>query len=399
MFQLADAARTSVGFFWKAAWAFVLGYAVSAMIQVFVPKGGLTRRMGDRGLGSIGLATGFGAISSSCSFAALAAARTLVSKGASLVAGLAFMFASTNLVIELGILIFIFLGWPYLVAELAGGVVLIAISTTLFRLFTPDGWKEAMREHAQQDAPDEDDDFDWKSRIRSREGWQRVGNQFGHEWGMVWEEIVIGFTVAGLVATLVPDAWWQAIFLTNVDGVPSWLVSLENAVVGPLVAAATFIGSMGNIPLATVLASSGAAFAGVMAFIYSDLMVPPLVRVNAKYFGAKGALWIAAVMFVSIVCTALALDATIGVLDVKVESRRVVEETTRFGVDYSLWLNLAFAAVASGMVWLRRKHRQAHDASDHGGGWTIKRGVVVACLAFVVLGFAVDLLNAAHVLA
>src|SRR6056297_2840302 len=135
-----EASKTALGFFWKAGWAFVLGYFISAMIQTFVPKKRLTRHMGDAGPGSVGLATGFGAISSSCSFAALAAARSLVLKGASWIAAVAFMFASTNLVIELGILIYIFLGWEYVVAEIIGGLLLIAISSLLIRLLYPTKW-------------------------------------------------------------------------------------------------------------------------------------------------------------------------------------------------------------------------------------------------------------------
>ncbi|HSO21877.1 MAG TPA: permease, partial [Chondromyces sp.] len=253
-----DASRTAVGFFWKAGWAFVLGYAVSGMIQAFVPKARLTRSMGDPGVKSISLATVFGAASSSCSFAALAAARSLVLKGAHFVAAVAFMFASTNLVIELGVLILIFLGWQFLAAEIVGGLVLIAISTTLIRLSYPKSWMQAAREKVERDTPGEDEDFDWKERIRSRYGWHLVGHKFVSDWKMVWEEIVIGFTVAGFVAVLVPASFWGAIFLMDAgDSVPQWLIVLENAAVAPFVAAATFIGSMGNIPLATVLNANG----------------------------------------------------------------------------------------------------------------------------------------------
>ena len=234
----AESVRTAVGFFWKAGWAFVLGYAVSAMIQVFVPKARLTRYMGDPGVQSVSLATVFGAASSSCSFAALAAARSLVLKGAHFVAAVAFMFASTNLVIELGVLILIFLGWQFMAAEIVGGLVLIVISTALFKLTYPKAWIEAARSKVEEDAPPEDDDFDWKDRIRSRAGWRLVGHNFVKDWKMVWEEIVIGFTIAGFVAVLVPAALWGRIFLTEAaESLPSWLVVLENAAIAPFVAA------------------------------------------------------------------------------------------------------------------------------------------------------------------
>ncbi|MEJ2471628.1 MAG: permease, partial [Desulfuromonadales bacterium] len=149
-------------------------------------------------------------------------------------------------------------------------------------------------------------DFDWRERIRSREGWRMVGNKFVMEWQMVWEEILIGFTIAGFMAVFVPDTVWAKIFLIDAAGsVPEWLRAIENALVAPFVAALTFIGSMGNIPLATVLNANGVMFAGIMGFIYSDLMVPPLVAVNAKYYGWRLALYIAGIMFVAIVITAL----------------------------------------------------------------------------------------------
>src|SRR6056297_438432 len=146
-----ESAKTALGFFWKSGWAFVLGYFVSGMIQAFVPKKELTKYMGEAGFRSISLSTFFGAVSSSCSFAALAAARSLVKKGAHFVAAVAFMFASTNLVIELGILILIFLGWQFLAAELIGGLVLIAISSLLIKWTYPEHWMEAAREKVEQD--------------------------------------------------------------------------------------------------------------------------------------------------------------------------------------------------------------------------------------------------------
>ncbi|MDX1500555.1 MAG: permease [Woeseiaceae bacterium] len=387
------AAKTAVGFFWKAGWAFVLGYAVSAMIQAFVPKARLTPYMGSADFKSVSLATVFGAASSSCSFAALAAARSLLMKGAHFVATVAFMFASTNLVIELGILILIFLGWQFLAAEIAGGILLIIISSLLIRLTYPADWIRAAREAVEAEAGD-DEEFDWRERIRSAEGWRLVGHRFVSDWKMVWEEILIGFTIAGFVAVLVPAAFWEAIFLVNApDTVPAWLVALENAVVAPLVAAATFIGSMGNIPLATVLNGNGVLFAGIMGFIYSDLMVPPLVMINAKYYGWRVALYIAAVMFASIVLTALAMHFLFAALGITPESRRVVDEVTRFAFDYTFYLNLVFLVVAMVMIRLHRQHAGGDEghAMDHGVG--AKRIVALAAAALLFAGTVVYLLT------
>ena len=389
-----EAAKTAVGFFWKSGWAFVLGYTISAMIQSFVPKARLTTYMGDPDAKSITLSTIFGAASSSCSFAALAAARSLVAKGAHFVSAVVFMFASTNLVIELGILILIFLGPQYLAAEIVGGLVLIALSSLLIRWTYPSDWIEDAREKVEAEAPEMEDDFDWKERIRSRMGWHMVGKSFVDEWTMVWEEIVIGFTVAGFVAVLVPQAFWEALFLTNFQGQwPAWVIAIENAIIAPFVAAATFIGSMGNIPLATVLSTNGVLFAGIMGFIYSDLMVPPLVAANAEYYGWRVALYIAGIMFVSIVTTALLLDGTFTLLGIVPEGARQIAELTQFKIDYTFWMNVVSVAVVGGHIYLRRQHRrmhkEGHDGRDHDHGGeevTLKRLVVYAFIAVLVGG-------------
>ncbi|MCF8034846.1 MAG: permease [Desulfarculaceae bacterium] len=388
-----QAAKTALGFSWKAGWAFVLGYTVSAMIQAFVPKARLTPYLGDAGFKSLSLATLFGTISSSCSFAALATARALVLKGAHFVAAVAFMFASTNLVIELGILILIFLGWQFLAAEVIGGLLLIALSRLLIRLTYPKKWLQDAREKVEQESPPEEDDFDWRRRIKSKEGWRMVGATFAGEWGMVWEEILIGFTIAGVVAALVPEAFWKAIFLSDLasGGSAGFWIALENALLAPFVAAATFIGSMGNIPLATVLNASGVMFAGIMGFIYSDLMVPPLVMVNAKYYGWKVALYIAAVMYVVIVITALALHYGFALVGITPHSERKIQEVAQFALDYTFWMNLAAAALAGTMVWLKRQRsrHQDHHGHDHGhssGGPGFKRLVAYAAMAFLAGG-------------
>jgi uncharacterized membrane protein YraQ (UPF0718 family) len=386
-----EAALTSLGFFWKSGWAFVFGYVISAMIQAFVPKARLTRYMGDAGFRSVSLATVFGAASSSCSFAALAAARSLVTKGAHFVAAVAFMFASTNLVIELGILILIFLGWQFLLAEVVGGLLLIVVSSLIIRATYPSKWLEQARSKAEAGSEGSEDDFDWRERIRSREGWRQVGHHFVQDWQMVWKEILIGFTIAGFVAVLVPARFWSIIFLSDMQGeLPGWLIALENAMVAPFVAAATFIGSMGNIPLATVLNANGVLFAGIMGFIYSDLMVPPLVAVNAKYYGWRTALYIAAVMYVSIVITALALSGAFSALGIVPESGRAVSEVVRFAIDYTFWLNVAATTVAGAMAWLFLQHRRKHGAMHHKmeGDGPLKTVAAAVAAGVLVLGLA-----------
>jgi uncharacterized membrane protein YraQ (UPF0718 family) len=385
-----ESAKTALGFFWKSGWAFVLGYFVSGMIQAFVPKGKLTQHMGEADIKSISLSTFFGAASSSCSFAALAAARALIKKGAHFIAGVAFMFASTNLVIELGILILIFLGWQFLAAEIVGGLILIAISSVLIKLTYPKSWLEAARDKVESEGDDLEEDFDWKKRIKSKEGWRLVGHKFVNDWKMAWEDILIGFTIAGFVAVLVPESFWTTLFLVGAEGVPGWLVAIENAMIAPFVAALTFIGSMGNIPLATVLNSNGVLFAGIMGFIYSDLMVPPLVHINAKYYGWRVALYIAGVMFVSIVFTALILNGLFTLLDIVPESRRTVSNITQFKIDYTFWMNLVFVWIAGWLIWQNKAYLKNHSMKmmEMEGGGKIKKVAVTIFIIINVLGLA-----------
>jgi uncharacterized membrane protein YraQ (UPF0718 family) len=385
-----ESAKTALGFFWKAGWAFVLGYFVSGMIQAFVPKGKLTQYMGEADVKSISLSTFFGAASSSCSFAALAAARALIKKGAHFIAGVAFMFASTNLVIELGILILIFLGWEFLAAEIIGGLILIGISSVLIKLTYPKSWMEAARKKVESEGSDLEEDFDWKKRIKSKEGWQLVGHKFVNDWKMAWEDILIGFTIAGFVAVLVPESFWSALFLADAQNLPGWLVAIENALIAPFVAASTFIGSMGNIPLATVLNENGVLFAGIMGFIYSDLMVPPLVHINAKYYGWRVALYIAGVMYISIVFTALILNGLFSLLGIVPESARVVSEITQFKIDYTFWMNVVFTAIAGALIWLNKKYLQNHKMKmmDMEGGGKLKNAAVSLFILINLVGLS-----------
>lgn len=390
-----EAALTALGFFWKAGWAFVLGYFISSMIQVFVPKKELTQYMGKADAKSISLSTLFGSASSSCSFAALAAARSLIKKGAHFVAAVAFMFASTNLVIELGILILIFLGWQFLLAEIIGGLLLITISSIIIKLTYPENIIKKARKKVKREGSQGDGDFDWKKRITSKKGWRMVGNNFVKEWKMVWEEILIGFTIAGFVAVFVPTEFWNKIFLIDLSNtLPGWLVALENALVAPLVAAMTFIGSMGNIPLATVLNANGVLFAGIMGFIYSDLMVPPLVAVNAKYYGKKVALYIAAVMYLSIVLTALILNGFFGVLGIIPESNKVVSEVARFKIDYTFYFNLFFLALSVFLIYLKRQFTKIHQPQSNkmSGGTSFKRKISYLFVLILIGGLLLNFL-------
>ena len=202
------------------------------------------------------------------------------------------------------------------------------------------------------------------------------------------KDILIGFTIAGFVAVLVPTHFWETLFLTEATHLPNWLIVIENAMIAPFVAALTFIGSMGNIPLATVLESNGVLFAGIMGFIYSDLMVPPLVHINAKYYGWRVALYIAGIMFVSIVITALTLNGIFTYLDIIPESERVVSDITQFKIDYTFWLNLVFIAVAGWSVWANKSYLDDHSMKmmPMEGSGKIKMIAVWTCILLLTVG-------------
>lgn len=356
-----QAATTTMGLFWMAFWAFGLGYLISSMIQVFVTRARMKKSMGEAGPRSVALGTFFGFISSSCSFAALATTRSLFAKGAGLVPSLAFLLASTNLVIELGIIIAVFLSWQFVVGEYLGGLLLILFMWAVVRLTLPKALEQKAREHAREETGDDDSDEDvpdWKELIRSKAGWQKVSKRYVMEWAMVWKDVTIGFTVAGIIAAFVPKSFFQALFVGSGQGDPAvWEVFVQT-LVGPVAAFFTFIGSMGNIPLAAVLFGNGVSFAGIMAFIFSDLVVFPVLRIQARYYGWKMALYILGVFLTVLVATAMAMHYGFAAFDILPDpsSAKQVTERTFFKVDYTLFLNLIFIALSAAFIgwkWLQ----------------------------------------------
>ncbi|WP_407271393.1 permease [Radiobacillus sp. PE A8.2] len=389
--QIGNSAITSLGFFWKAGWAFIVGYFISSMIQAFVPKDKMVKYMGNAKLKSVGLSTFFGAISSSCSFAALAAGKSLFKKGAHFVPTLAFLFASTNLVIELGILIYIFLGWQFVIAEVIGGIILIFVTWLLVTLTYPKNLVHEAREKVDDGGMEEN--FNWKQKIKTKQGWLQVGHEFVMNWQMVWKEITIGFTIAGIMATFISDNTWKSFFL--VENQDSFLKVMENAVIGPLVAMLTFIGSMGNIPIATILASSGVAFAGIMAFIYSDLVVPPIIAVHKKYYGMKTALYIAAIFYVSIIVTAIGMHYSFTALGLLPNSANQIMTESPFQIDYTFWLNIVFVFVAILALYLNKKFKQLHQhhtMMQMEGDSKVKTISTYICIGYLLFGLLVKLI-------
>jgi hypothetical protein len=369
--QWGEAAYTTTGFFWMALWAFVLGYIISSMIQIFVTEKRMQKTMGENEGKSMLLGTFFGFISSSCSFAALATTKSLFKKGASFVSSIAFLLASTNLVIELGIIISIFLGWQFVVGEYAGGILLIGICWMLIRLINPKNLIENARKNLEQedDGKGLDDSKHWKKQIKKEDSWARVAKKYKMEWQMVWKDVTFGFTIAGIVAAFVPDSFFEMLFINSGQGNTdfSFIEILEHIVVGPVAAFLTFIGSMGNIPLAALLFDKGVSFAGVMAFIFSDLVVFPVLRINAKYYGWKMSLFILFLLLTALIGTSLTLHYSFDLLGILPDPSQVkIEDSQYFKIDYTFFLNIAFLAISGYLIYLGffKKKDVEHSMSE-----------------------------------
>jgi uncharacterized protein len=295
---------------WQVWWALVLGFFTSAVVQDWVPRARVEAALAGPGLATVATATGLGATSSSCSYAAIAIAKSLFQKGASAAAALAFQFASTNLVWELGLVLWVLLGWQFTLAEFVGGLVMIGLMWGLLRVFVSERLEEQARQRARQAKGGHqhqtagDPHPSWRHRLSSASTWSDVAHNFRADWRMLWKEITAGFLLAGFIA-LLGDDFFNGLFLT---GAPSAVQTLWGALIGPVIAVLSFVCSVGNVPLAAVLWSGGISFAGVMAFLFADLIVLPIVAAYRKYYGWPFALRITALMFVTMVLAALAVD-------------------------------------------------------------------------------------------
>jgi uncharacterized protein len=341
--------------FWETLWALVLGFGISAALQVFVSKERMTRLLGRTGLKEILLATGFGAASSSCSYAAASIGRSAFQKGAALIPALAFMFASTNLVIELGAVLWVLMGWRFVLAEVIGSFVLIGVMWLLMSIFFPKNLEAEARKHSA--VGDEGGDCcHHEHDAADANRWARLANAFWNDWLMLWKELVAGFLIAGFLAALVPADWWKALFMET--GNPL-LRLIENAAVGPIIAILSFVCSVGNIPLASLLWSNGISFGGVISFIYADLLVIPLILIYRKYFGGRATLYIVAIFYASMVADGVIVDLAFAALDLIPQGERAVSpiEHARFTWNYTTWLDFVAIAVALWLFWLKNGKR------------------------------------------
>jgi uncharacterized membrane protein YraQ (UPF0718 family)/YHS domain-containing protein len=354
---------------WEVWWALALGFLLSAIVQAWVPRARMQRALGGAGLRQVALATGLGAASSSCSYAATAIAKSMFQKGASFTTAMAFQFASTNLVFELGIVMWIFLGWQFTLAELVGGILLIALMWLGLRLFLTRQLEEQAREHAlAADAGHQHQSTSSERKLFSLQAWTDVAHNFRGDWQMLWKEIVGGFLIAGYIA-LLPMSFFNRLFITDTGGAPRLL---ENVIVGPIVAALSFVCSVGNIPLAAVLWAGGISFSGVLAFIYADLIVIPIVLIYRKYYGGAVTVRLVAIMFTTMVVAALAVDGIFSALNLVPTERPSIHSITERPIawNYTTLLNIVFTFVTAALVALTMRH----GTKDPVCGMTVDKG-------------------------
>jgi uncharacterized protein len=343
---------------WEILWPLILGFTLSAVVQVAVSHQQMSRLLPDDRPRSVATAVALGAASSSCSYAAVALARSLFRKGAHFTAAMAFEMASTNLVLELTIIMVALLGWQLTLAEFVGAPVMVVFLVLLFRVFlSRDLLEQAKRQadkgvagrmegHAEMDMSVTEGGSLWQ-RMTSDRGRTAISHYFVMDWAAVWLDIVGGLLIAGALAAWVPNAFWQSFFLT---GHPV-LSTLWGPIVGPLVAVISFVCSVGNIPLAAVLWNGGISFGGVVAFIFADLIVIPILNIYRKYYGLKIAGFLFATFYVAMAVAALIVDLIFGgfALIPSEHKARVVEASITW--SYTTWLNLAFLVLAGLLVW------------------------------------------------
>jgi uncharacterized protein len=383
-------------------WALVIGFAISGIVQAWVPRARIQGALSGTGFGPIARATGLGAASSSCSYAAIAIARSLFAKGASAITALAFQFASTNLVWELGLVLWVLMGWQFTLAEFVGGIVMIALMAVMLRRFVSPALEARARVHAEEaagestggcghdhgahehdhgahaghDHADHDhggshDHHDHgapgperplRESVRSADAWREVAGNFVMDWSMLWKEIAIGFLLAGFIG-LLGDDFFNVLFITDA---PPLLRTLENVIVGPLIAVLSFVCSVGNVPLAAVLWSGGIGFGGVVAFLFADLIVIPIVLAYRKFYGNAFAFRITALMLVTIIVAALIVDGVFGLVGLVPTGPRPTRTDVfgSVGLNYKLVLNVIATAIFGALVWLSRSGSGAGAGID-----------------------------------
>jgi uncharacterized membrane protein YraQ (UPF0718 family) len=342
---------------WEILWALILGFTLSAIVQAVVRRETVVRLLGDDSPRALAAATGLGMASSSCSYAAVALARSLFRKGASFTAAMVFEIASTNLVIELGILLALLMGWQFTAAEFVGGPIMIVTLAVLYRIFlrqrlvadalrhADEGIAGSMEGHAAMDMSVTGGGSFWR-RLTSARGVTAVSHIFVMEWAAIWRDIVGGLLITGALAAWVPMGFWKSFFLTD----HPVLAGLWGPIVGPVVAVVSFVCSIGNVPLAAVLWNGGISFGGVVSFIFADLIILPILNIYRKYYGWRMAAFIAGTFFVTMVVAGYAVELLFQVAHLVPTTRSAKVIEPHLAWNYTTWLNLAFLVLAAGLL-------------------------------------------------
>ncbi|WP_142276415.1 permease [Mycobacterium alsense] len=342
---------------WEILWALILGFALSAVVQAVVRRSTIVSLMGDDRPRTLAVSAGLGAASSSCSYAAVALARSLFRKGANFTAAMAFEIGSTNLVVELGIILALLMGWQFTAAEFVGGPLMIVALAVLFRLFVRSKLVDAAREqaergiagsmegHAAMDMSIQGDGSFWR-RLLSRQGLTSVSHVFVMEWLAILRDLVLGLLIAGAIAAWVPEKFWQSFFLADH---PGW-AAVWGPIVGPVVAIASFVCSIGNVPLAAVLWNGGISFGGVIAFIYADLLILPILNIYRKYYGTRMMLTLLGTFYAAMVAAGYLIELLFGTTGLIPKQRDATVMHAAISWNYTTWLNIAFLAVAAALI-------------------------------------------------
>jgi uncharacterized membrane protein YraQ (UPF0718 family) len=338
---------------WEILWPLILGFGLSAVVQAVVSKGEMTKLLPDDSVKSLAIACGLGAASSSCSYAAVALARSIFRKGANFTAAMAFQLASTNLVAELTIIIIVLMGWQFAAAEFLGGPLMVMLMALLFRRFLSHkhiaearaqadrGLKGKMEGHAEMDMSVTEGSL-WQ-RITSKNGFTATSHYFVMDFAAVWKDIAIGLLIAGALAAWVQPDFWQKFFLVS----HPVAAKIWGPIVGPIVAILSFVCSVGNVPLAAVLWNGGISFGGVIAFIYADLLVLPIIDIYRKYYGWKVASLIVVVFYVAMFVAALVVEFVFDAFGLIPSHRSAQGVEMSISFNYTTVLNIIFLAVAA----------------------------------------------------
>jgi len=343
---------------WQILWALIFGFALSAVIQAVIRRSTIVKRLGDDRPKALAIATGFGVASSSCSYAAVAVARALFRKGASFTATMVFEIASTNLVVELGVILAVLIGWQFTVAEFVGGPIMIVLIALVFRLFlrqrlvndaraqSEKGLAGSMEGHAAMDMTIHEDGSLWH-RLRSRQAFTSISHIFIMEWAAVIRDVVIGLLIAGAIAAWVPNGFWYHFFAA---GHPL-LSKIWGPLIGPIVSLLSFVCSIGNVPLAGVLWNGGISFGGVMSFIFADLIILPILLIYRKYYGTRMMLFILGTFYVTMVVAGYIIELLFNGLGLVPAARHARIDEMAIHWDYTSVLNILAIALAAGLIY------------------------------------------------